>query len=342
MLLTDLQFTWFTIFVILLTGYAILDGFDLGVGMLHLFSRKDEERRVMLNAIGPVWDGNEVWLVTVGGALFAGFPDVYATICSAFYAPIMILLTGLIFRAVAIEFRSKQPMVWWRWGWDVMFSFASFVIALALGIALGNLIRGIPLDPHKEFIGTLESLISPYTVLIGFLTVALFAMHGSIFIVMKTEGELHDKLRERVNPCIILFIMLYATATMATLIYMPHMVEAIKDRPIFLAVGLINVLAIANIPREINLGRDGRAFLSSCLNIICLMILYGIGTFPNAVRAINDPENLSLTIFNSSSSLLTLKILMLMALIGVPLVISYTIAIYWIFKGKVKLESTSY
>lgn len=341
-LLSELQFIWFTIFVILLTGYAILDGFDLGVGMLHLFSKKDDERRMMLNSIGPVWDGNEVWLVTAGGALFAGFPDVYATFCSAFYIPIMILLSGLIFRAVAIEFRSKQPMAWWRWSWDLMFSFASFVIALALGIAIGNLIRGIPLDSQKEFIGTIDSLISPYTLLIGFLTVALFAMHGSIFIVMKTEGALHDKLREWVNPCIILFIMLYATATMATLIYMPHMTEAIKSRPIFLAVGLINILAIANIPREIHLGRDGRAFLSSCLNIICLMILYGIGTFPNAIRAINDPENLSLTIFNSSSSLMTLKILLLIALIGVPLVVSYTVAIYWIFKGKVKLDSTSY
>lgn len=341
-LLTDLQFIWFSIFVILLTGYAILDGFDLGVGMLHMFSKKDEERRIMLNSIGPVWDGNEVWLVTAGGALFAGFPDVYATLCSAFYAPIMILLTGLIFRAVAIEFRSKQPMAWWRWSWDVMFSFASFVIALALGIALGNLIRGIPLDEHKEFIGTLESLVSPYTILIGFMTVALFAMHGSIYVVMKTEGELHDKLRRWVNPSIILFIMFYATATMATLIYMPHMVESIKHRPAFFIIGLINVLAIANIPREINLGRDGRAFISSCVNIICLMALYGIGTYPNAIRAINDPENLSLTIYNSSSSLLTLKILMLIAIIGVPLVISYTIAIYWIFKGKVKLESTSY
>src|SRR6187431_1572618 len=122
---TELQFIWFTAFVILVTGYVILDGFDLGVGMLHLFSKKDEERRLMLNSIGPVWDGNEVWLVTAGGALFAGFPDVYATLCSAFYNQIMIILTGLIFRAVAIEFRSKQPMLWWRWLWDILFSIAS-------------------------------------------------------------------------------------------------------------------------------------------------------------------------------------------------------------------------
>src|ERR1700731_333362 len=189
--MVDLEFIWFSIFVILVTGYAILDGFDLGVGMLHLFSKKDEERRLMLNAIGPVWDGNEVWLVTAGGALFAGFPAVYATICSAFYIPMMILLTGIIFRAVAIEFRSKQPMPWWRWMWDVFFSFASLLIAFALGAAIGNLINGIPLDEHKEFTGNLLSLIQPYAILVGIMSVALFAMHGALYILMKTEGELH-------------------------------------------------------------------------------------------------------------------------------------------------------
>jgi cytochrome bd ubiquinol oxidase subunit II len=341
-LLSNLEFVWFGIFVILLTGYAILDGFDLGVGMLHLFSKKDEERRIMLNSIGPVWDGNEVWLVTAGGALFAGFPPVYATICSAFYIPIMLLLTGLIFRAVAIEFRSKKAMAWWRWTWDILFSFASFLIAFVLGIALGNLVRGIPLDAEGEFSGTIASLLHPYALLMGVFVVALFFMHGAIFILMKTEGELHDKMRKWVNPSIIFYIIVYAIMTMLTLIYMPHMTEAIKDRPYIFLVALVNMLAIANIPREISKGRDGRAFISSCFNTICLMALYGIGTYPNAVRAINDPENLSLTIYNSASSQLTLEILMLIALIGVPLVISYTIAIYYIFHGKVKLESTSY
>src|ERR1700733_14194 len=135
-----LEFIWFIVVIALLTGFAILDGFDLGVGIFHLFSKKDEERRLMLNSIGPVWDGNEVWLVTAGGALFAGFPHVYATLCSAFYFPFILLLTGIIFRAVAIEFRSKQPMAWWRWTWDVLFSFASLVISLGLGIVMGNLI----------------------------------------------------------------------------------------------------------------------------------------------------------------------------------------------------------
>lgn len=340
--LSGLEFIWFLAFVILLTGYAILDGFDLGVGMLHLFSKKDQERRLMLNSIGPVWDGNEVWLVTAGGALFAGFPDVYATICSAFYIPIMLLLTGLIFRAVAIEVRSKQPMAWWRWMWDVLFSFASLVIAFGLGIVMGNLIRGIPLDNAKEFTGDFVGLLNPYSMLIGVLTVAVFFMHGSIYILMKTEGELHDKMRAWTTPAIIFFIITYATATMATLIYMPHMSEAIQARPLFFVIAIANMLAIANIPREIQKGRDGRAFISSCANIAFLMMLYGVGTYPNAVRAINNPADLSLTIYNSASSEKTLEILLLIALIGIPMVAAYTIAIYWIFKGKVRLDSTSY
>lgn len=340
--LDELQFVWFSAFVVLLAGYAILDGFDLGVGMLHLFSKKDEERRLMINAIGPLWDGNAVWLVTAGGALFAGFPAVYATVCSAFYFFVMLLLSGLIFRAVAIEFRSKQPMAWWRWLWDVMFSLASLAISMVFGLIMGNLIRGIPLNAEGEFTGNLASLLNPYAFLISGVTVSLFLMHGAVYIVMKTEGELHERLRAWVNPAIIVFILFYAVSTMATLIYMPHMAEAIKQRPYFFLIAVVNIFAIANIPREINKGRDFRAFLCSCLNMICLLALFGVGIYPNVVRAINDPGHLSLTLYNSSSSLETLKILLLIACIGIPMVISYTTVIYWIFRGKVKLDSTSY
>ncbi|MBA3602532.1 MAG: cytochrome d ubiquinol oxidase subunit II [Parachlamydiaceae bacterium] len=341
-LFSDLQFIWFSVFVILLTGYAILDGFDLGVGMMHLFAKKDEDRRIMINSIGPLWDGNAVWLVTAGGALFAGFPNVYATVCSAFYIPVMVLLSGLIFRAVAIEFRSKQPMAWWRWCWDVMFSLASLIISFDFGLIAGNLVRGIPLDAQGEFIGDFSSLLNPYALFIGGVTVALFLMHGVIFVVMKTEDELHDRLRLWVNPAIILFILFYATGTMATLIYMPHMAETMKERPIFFLIAIINIFAIANIPREINLGRDFRAFLCSSLNIICLLALFGIGLYPNVVRALNDPQNLSLTIYKDSSSITTLQILLMIALIGMPMVISYMSIVYWVFRGKVKLDSTSY
>jgi cytochrome bd ubiquinol oxidase subunit II len=337
-----LEFSWFTIFVLLVTGYSILDGFDLGVGILHLFSKKDEERRLMLNSIGPVWDGNEVWLVTAGGALFAGFPIIYATLCSAFYLPIMILLSGIIFRAVAIEFRSKQPMAWWRWMWDIFFTIASLIITLSLGLAVGNLIRGIPLDANKEFVGNTMDLLHPYALLVGLMAVALFTMHGSIYLMMKTEGEFHEKMRRWVNPSIISFIILYAITTMATLIYMPHMTDTIKERPFFFVIALINMLAIANIPREIYKGRDYLAFACSCLNIICLIALYAIGSYPHVVRAINDPAVYSISLYDGASSRKTLEILHLMAFIGMPLVIAYTTIVYYIFRGKVKLDATSY
>lgn len=338
----NLEFAWFAVFVFLIAGYAILDGFDLGVGMLHLFARDDRERRVMLNSIGPVWDGNEVWLVTAGGALFAGFPDIYATMLSAFYIPVMLLLFGLIFRAVSIEFRSKQTMAWWRWMWDSAFFFGSVLISFMLGMILGNLIQGIPLDASKEFVGTIETIFNPYASLVGLLAISIFAMHGSIYILMKTEGELHDHMRSWTVPCIIGFIILYAVTTMATLIYMPHMIQAFHDRPLFFLIAILNILCVANIPREIFNGKDGRAFLSSCLNIGCLLALYAIGTYPDVVRSTIDPDHLSLTIYNSASSKLTLEILFLMAFIGLPLVAAYTIAVYIVFRGKVKMDPHSY
>ena len=214
----DLNTIWFILIGVLLSGYAILDGFDLGVGTLHLLIKNDNDRRVMINSIGPVWDGNEVWLVTGGGALFAAFPQVYATVFSGFYTAIILLLFSLIFRAIAIEFRSKQSMKWWRQTWDVSFSVSSILIAFLMGVALGNIITGIPLDADKEFAGSFLSLIKPYTVLVGITTVALFMMHGSIYVVMKTEGELQNKIRSWVNNTIIFFVICYVTTTMYTLI----------------------------------------------------------------------------------------------------------------------------
>jgi len=340
--LVELQYIWFTVFVLLIVGYAILDGFDLGVGMLHLFARSDTERRLMLNSIGPVWDGNEVWLVTAGGALFAGFPPIYATLCSSFYMPVMMLLSGLIFRAVAIEFRSKQPMTWYRWMWDILFFLSSLLIAFMLGLILGNLIRGIPLDAQGEYLGSSSDLFNPYAILVGALTAALFAMHGAIYILMKSEGVFHDHMRVFVNPTIIVFVMLYAIATAATLIYMPHMKDILTERPLYFGIVIVNMLAIANIPREINLGRDPFAFASSCLNMVCLLALFALGTYPNVVRASNGPDALSLTIFNSSSTEMTLQILLIMAVIGLPLVMAYTVTVYVIFRGKVKLDANSY
>jgi cytochrome bd ubiquinol oxidase subunit II len=337
----DLNLLWFVLLGALLTGYAILDGFDLGVGALHLFVKDDQERRLMLNAIGPVWDGNEVWLVTGGGALFAAFPNVYATVFSGFYLAFVLLLVALIFRAVAIEFRSKQPMRWWRQMWDVGFSAGSIVSALLLGVAMGNIAWGIPLDARGEFAGDFLSLLGPYPLLLGVTTVALFMMHGAIYALMKTEGALHDRLRGWVNNCIIFFIMCYGITTMATLLYVPHMAARVRAEPWLFSIVLVKMLAIANIPREIHHGRDWRAFVSSCVAMAALMGLFGLEMYPHLVLSQPHPEY-GLTIHNAASSPKTLGIMLTVALIGVPLVVAYTVSIYWIFRGKVKLDKMSY
>ena len=337
----DLNLIWFVMIGILFSGYAMLDGFDLGVGALHLFAKTDHERRIMINAIGPVWDGNEVWLVTGGGALFAAFPDVYATLASGFYLAVMLLLFSLIFRAVAIEFRSKVENSLWRRTWDVAFCLSSILASFVLGVVLGNLILGIPLGADKEYMGGFWNLFKPYALMVGVATVALFMMHGSIYILLKTEGEFHEKARGWINNCIIFFIICYATTTMVTLVYLPYMAEKIKSNPLLFVVPFLNMLAIANIPREIYHGRDFRAFLSSCAAVLALMFLFGIGVFPNMVLSNPNPE-LSLTIYNAASSAKTLSIMFTIALIGMPFVLAYTICIYWIFRGKVKLDASSY
>ena len=337
----DLNTIWFILIGVLFTGYAILDGFDLGVGALHLFTKTDVERRTFLNSIGPVWDGNEVWLVTAGGALFAAFPEVYATAFSGFYLALMLLLFCLIFRAVAIEFRSKQEMLWWRRLWDVSFTVSSVVASLLIGVALGNIAIGIPLDANHEYIGTFLGMLNPYSILVGFTTLALFMMHGAIYVVMKTEGGLHDKVRGWINNTIIFFIICYAITTMATLLYVPQMADVIKQHPILFIVPLLNMLAIANIPREIYHGRDWRAFLSSSCAILFLLALFGIGMFPNMIFSNPNPAN-SLNIYNAASSQKTLRIMLIIAALGVPAVLAYTASIYWIFRGKVKIDSSSY
>jgi len=337
----DLNTTWFILIGVLLGGYAILDGFDLGVGAIYLLVKGDENRRLVLNSIGPVWDGNEVWLVTGGGALFAAFPHVYATVFSGFYTAFMILLFVLIFRAVAIEFRSKQPMAWWRKMWDWAFSLSSIFIAFLMGVALGNIVIGIPLGADKEFAGSFWSLINPYTIMVGVTTVALFMMHGTIYVSMKTEGELQQTIKSWINNTIIFFVICYVTITNATLIYYPNMTNHFIDYPVLFGVAILNMLAIANIPREIHHNREFRAFLSSAAAIISLMILFAIGIFPNLVLSNPNPE-WSLTIYNAASSQKTLTVMLIMAIIGIPFVLAYTISIYWVFRGKVKLEATSY
>ncbi len=338
----DLPTVWFALVGVLFAGYVILDGFDLGVGILHLLVvRRDADRRVFLNAIGPVWDGNEVWLVTGGGALFAAFPMVYATVFSGFYLAFMALLCALIFRAVAIEFRSKHPSPRWRAVWDAGFAGGSLVSSLLIGVAMGNIAWGVPLDADGEFAGTFLGLLHPYALLMGVTTVALFAMHGAIYLVLKTEGELQAVVRRWVNPLIIAFILGYVILTLATLLYVPHITEAFRREPWFFALAVAVVLAIANIPREVSHGRAFAAFLSSCAAMAGLMAIFGLGMYPNLVFCHTAPAH-SLTVFNAASSAKTLGIMLTIALIGLPVVLAYSASIYWIFRGKVKLDKMSY
>lgn len=337
----DLNTIWFILVGVLFTGYAMLDGFDLGVGALHLFVRKDEDRRVFLNSIGPVWDGNEVWLVTGGGALFAAFPFAYATVFSGFYLAFMGLLCALIFRAVAIEFRSKEEWWWWRQMWDVSFSLGSIASGLLIGVAMGNILIGIQLDETGNYVGGFWALLNPYALLLGVTTVALFMMHGSIYLVMKTEGELQERVRGWVNRTIGIFLFFYIVLNVATLIYAPHLLEIVRERPWILGVFVLNVLVVMNIPRENHKGNDFRAFLSSCASMGLLMALFGMTVYPNMVLSMPNPE-LSLTIYNAASTPKTHMIMLIIAIIGLPIVLAYTASVYFIFRGKVKLDRHSY
>ena len=336
-----LEITWFVLLGVLFAGYAILDGFDFGVGMLHLLVKDDHDRRILLNSIGPVWDGNEVWLVTGGGAMFAAFKDMYATVFSGFYLVFMLLLMALIFRAVSIEFRSKESMLWWRKLWDVCFFIGSLLAALLLGAFVGNIARGVPLNAAGTFTGNILTLLNPYALMVAVTTVALFMMHGSIYLVMKTENALHDRVRQWVNNSIIFFIICAVCTTMVTLIYYPRLTDPFRAHPILFVVPMLMMLAIANIPREISMKKDFLAFISSSAAIALLLATLSIGLFPNLLYATNNPAY-SLTIYSASSSQYTLGIMLVIAIIGMPIVITYTTYVYWIFRHKTRLDTHSY
>jgi cytochrome bd ubiquinol oxidase subunit II len=337
----DLNFLWFVLLGVLLTGYALLDGFDLGVGILHLAARKDEHRRVLLNSIGPIWDGNEVWLVTFGGALFAAFPNAYATVFSGFYTAFMLLLFALISRAVSMEFRSKLEAPAWRQFWDVAFCAASGVATLLFGVAIGNAMRGMPIGPDGEYHGRFLRLLHPYTVLVGLMVVALFAMHGAVYLNLKTTGELQQRVRSWFWKTFWAFLVLYAVVTVYTLLEVPLATRNFRIHPWAWGVVALSVLAIANIPRAIYHERPGYAFLSSCATIAGLTFLLGIALFPELVHSSLRPE-WSLDIYNAASSPKTLAIMAVIATIGMPFVLAYTSVIYWVFRGKVQLGKFSY
>jgi cytochrome d ubiquinol oxidase subunit II len=341
----SLAFLWFILLGVLLSGYAVLDGFDLGVGILHPLARGDRERRTMLNSIGPLWDGNEVWLVTFGGALFAAFPVAYATVFSAFYDAFMLLLVCLIFRAVSIEFRSKVHSTRWRAVWDTGFFLSSLVAAFLFGVAAGNVLAGMPIEASPEgapiYTGTFVGQLRPFPLLSGLLTVTLFAMHGAIYVYLKTEDELQRRARRWMWGTFFAFLAAFLIVTAYAVLFVPKASDQLRTHWWLWFIPALNVLAIANIPRAIYQGRPGDAFLSSCFAIVAFASLFSVEIFPSLIESNVDPAY-DITIYNASSSASTLALMALIAAIGLPFVLSYTVTIYWLFRGKVRLDSSSY
>lgn len=337
----DLNAIWFLLVGVLIIGYAILDGFDLGVGILHLFTNDETEKRKNFNAIGPVWDGNEVWLLTGGGALFAAFPIVYATVFSGFYLALMLLLAALIFRAVSFEFRSKVESPAAKKIWDTAFGVSSFLIALLLSVAFGNILGGVPIDAKGTYTGSFFSLLDPYSVLVGLLGVALFVMHGAIYMAMKSDGPQRQRMVTTANALWMAVIVLYFVDTLATFFFAHYLFDGMLSNPLFWVLIIALLGAAAYIPVGLKGEKFGLTFTASSIVIASMIGLSAVSLFPRLVPSNIDLAN-SLTIYNASSSQYTLNAMLIIALIGVPIVLGYTIFIYRVFKGKVVLSEDSY
>jgi cytochrome bd ubiquinol oxidase subunit II len=340
---TTLQLTWFVLLGVLMAGYAILDGFDLGVGILHMFARTETERRMFMNSIGPIWDGNAVWLVVLGGATFAAFPNAYAAAFSGFYLGFMLLLCCLIFRAVAMEFRSKRPSHLWRGAWDVAFSASSALATFLFGVIVGDCMQGLPLGADGDFTRPLglADLHTPYSVLSGLFAITAFAMHGSIYLYLKTDAELQERIKGWMWRTFFLFLAAYLVLSAWTLIALPDSTANFARHRWLWAVPVLNVLAIANVPRAIYQGRPFDAFLSSSAAIGAFTFLFGVALFPNLIVSSEDAAN-SLTVSRAASSETTLEIMRVVAAVGMPFVLAHTGTVYWVFRGKVRITSTSY
>jgi len=337
----DYPTLWFLVTGALFSGYAILDGFDLGAGAWHLFFKEEESRRIALNAVGPVWDGNEVWLVIGGGALFAGFPEAYATLFSAMYIPFILFLGFLIFRAVSIEFRGKEPMRWWRKTWDISYSVSSAALALLLGVVLGNILIGIPMDEQFVFTGHWLDFLNPYALSVGLTTLALFMVHGAIYLTMKTEGKLFNQVTRLLRRSILFFVATFVLVTVLSILSFPHLTDRFISNPVLFIIPLLAFLSIANVPRLASKGKYLRSFVFSALSISFLLILVAIELYPTIILDKVNPEN-TMQIYDAASSDKALGIMLTITAIGAPLVIAYTVFVYRTFWGKVKLDETSY
>lgn len=337
-----LNVVWFALFIIIIAGYLIMDGFDLGVGILHPFLAKDdEERRVFLNSIGPVWDGNEVWLVLGGGALFAAFPLVYASLFSGLYIAMMLVLLVLILRTVAIEFRSKRPSPRWRSFWDWVFFIASLGIALLLGVAFGNILDGLPIAADGYIRATLYDLLTPYALLVGVTAVIMFATHGAIYLSMKASGALLARVKRWVPRLMLIFFGLNTLLVGMTVLLHEAVSERYWQYP-WLAI--LPAAALASVVVAWLMVRREQyfvAFLFSAAMIAGLLVSAAVGLFPNLLVSTLDPVY-NLTIFNAASQPNTLTVMLIIALIGMPFVLLYTAGVYYIFRGRVQIGPSSY
>ena len=334
--LGTLQVIWFFLIGLLFTVYTILDGFDLGIGALfHFVSKNDEERKVLLKSIGPFWDGNEVWLLAGGGALFAAFPNAYATSFSGFYIPMMVLLFALMFRAVSTEFWFYDEKRRRIWAWT--FVLGSFLPSLIYGVALGNVIIGVPIDRNYEFIGNILTLFRPYPLSIGLLGLVVILLQGATYISMKTEDPIKSRTTRLINILWYSFIIIFFITLIMTIIYKPDNLNSFVSWIFFIFV-LIFWFYYRGC---IKYSKYGKSFVIWSLLIVCLWGIVGSIHYPTLITASNDANN-ALTIMNSSSSARTLETMLIIAIIGMPFVIFYTIFAYKIFKGKHWLKDDGY
>lgn len=337
-----LQTTWFVLYVIIIGGYVILDGFDLGIGMLSPFiAHTDHDRRVILNSIGPVWDGNEVWLVLGGGALFAAFPLVYASLFSGFYTAMMLVLLVLILRTVAIEFRSKREGRRWRTMWDVVFTGSSFGITILLGVALGNVIRGVALDQGGNMDVSIVELLNPYSLAVAIVAVVMLSLHGAIFLTQKVEDDLLDRVKRLIPRLMAAFFVLMTALVVWTLLREEQFAQNFRDRPWTAVFPVLALGSLVFVRRQERRGAYLLAFLGSATMIAMLLGAVACGMYPVMLRSTIDPS-FDLTVQNASSADATLTVMLVMAVIGMPFVLLYTAGVYYFFRGKVRLDDESY
>jgi cytochrome bd ubiquinol oxidase subunit II len=341
-----LESIWFALWGVLWAIYFMLDGFDLGIGsLLPVLGKTDTDRRIMINALGPYWDGNEVWLITAGGVTFAAFPTTYAVLFSSLYTPLMMLLFALILRGVAFEFRGKVDSPRWRLVWDSCVVVGSFVPALLLGVAFANIFKGIPIDADGVNQGNLLTLLNPYGLMGGLLFVLLFLMHGSLWLAIKTEGAVHDRAaslaRQLWLPLLGAAVLFLVATWFSTRLYDNY----IKNPLLYIVpLALIPLMAVGGLlMNRVFIGKQEwwKAWAASCVTIVGTTLFGVVGLFPNMLPSSLNPAY-SLTIYNSASSPLTLKIMLGVALTFVPVVIAYQTWVYRLFKGKVREEELDY